>query len=499
MQANDEEKKIIFGYTLDKPLTNDNAGFSKWGFGEKNGRQYFIKEFLSPKYPVDDSTVGSAQKQAKIEICRQYEKEKLALYNAINDCSDGNLIRVHEFFRNDSAYYISTEVVKGEKLDAKRIATLPAKNKLLICVIVSHAMAMLHSRNIVHADIKPDNILVTNNPVRAKVIDFDCSFFVDKSPELGEELNGDFVYLSPEGFLHIAEVESNLTCAMDVFALGIVFHEYLTGQMPDFDSRKYQYVYEAVLDGGKVSCNPGIKPEYKKIIESMLKRNPKERPSALEVYREFAKILKAGEEAYDEAAATVAPAPKPPKPKPKPLAPKPAPPTPKPDPPVPKPAPPTPKPAPPAPNPTPVQSIIVKPRYVQIYNQKFHSYSPDGRFMYVGYDMAKNPIYLIYNNKGYISASGTDVNGNPVYYGYDHSGSPVRLKYEKNGMLSYWCEDKVIVSYIEDYEKRKAEREEEEKKKNSLKINITPKPETYSDGIESGKNGGEYFFSAGDL
>ena len=32
MQANDEEKKIIFGYTLDKPLTNDNAGFSKWGF-----------------------------------------------------------------------------------------------------------------------------------------------------------------------------------------------------------------------------------------------------------------------------------------------------------------------------------------------------------------------------------------------------------------------------------------------------------------------------------
>ena len=272
---------------------------------------------------------------------------------------------------------------------------------------------------------------------------------------------------------------------MDVFALGIVFHEYLTGQMPDFDSRKYQYVYEAVLDGGKVSCNPGIKPEYKKIIESMLKRNPKERPNALEVYYEFANILKAGEEAYDEAAATVAPAPKPSKPKPKP--------------PAPKPDPPAPNPTPPAPGPTPVPSIIVKPRYVQIYNQKFHSYSPDGRFMYVGYDMAKNPIYLIYNNKGYISASGTDVNGNPVYYGYDHSGRPVRLKYEKNGMLSYWCEDKVIVSYIEDYEKRKAEREEEEKKKNSLKINITPKPETYSDGIESGKNGGEYFFSAGDL
>lgn len=47
--------KVINGYVIDGDLKTDNSGFSKWAFAKKNGCDYFIKEFLAPVYPVDES------------------------------------------------------------------------------------------------------------------------------------------------------------------------------------------------------------------------------------------------------------------------------------------------------------------------------------------------------------------------------------------------------------------------------------------------------------
>ena len=52
---------IINDYELTSELTNANSGFSKWGFAVKNGREYFIKELISPVYPVGrGGAVGKA-------------------------------------------------------------------------------------------------------------------------------------------------------------------------------------------------------------------------------------------------------------------------------------------------------------------------------------------------------------------------------------------------------------------------------------------------------
>ena len=68
-------------------------------------------------------------------------------------------MKIHDFFRQDSRYYITTEVVYGNTLSIQDIFVLPEKQRLLVCLVVSHAVAMLHSQHIVHADLKPDNIL----------------------------------------------------------------------------------------------------------------------------------------------------------------------------------------------------------------------------------------------------------------------------------------------------------------------------------------------------
>ena len=70
----------IHGYVLDKPLSTNNSGFSKWGFGEKNGNNYFIKEFLSPVYPEDESIFTPKQLAAKKKGCASFEAEKKELY-----------------------------------------------------------------------------------------------------------------------------------------------------------------------------------------------------------------------------------------------------------------------------------------------------------------------------------------------------------------------------------------------------------------------------------
>ena len=55
----------LCGYTLTGDMTNKNAGFSMWCFGIKEGREYFIKQFLTPKYPYKD-TVSSPQRIERI-------------------------------------------------------------------------------------------------------------------------------------------------------------------------------------------------------------------------------------------------------------------------------------------------------------------------------------------------------------------------------------------------------------------------------------------------
>jgi len=282
----------INNYSFTKPLASDNSGFSKWGIGTRGGRSYFVKEFLSPVYPADDSIFTEKKKQERIRLCQTFVEEKTNLYSAIREASDGHIVTVEQFFRVGAKFYISTKAVADPVLSIADIARASFEDRLRLCCSIAHAMARIHEKKIVHADIKPDNILVVRrNGLQANIIDFDCSFFESKRPKLGEELNGDLVYLSPEGFLHIAEVESNLTCKMDVFALGLLFHQYFTGQLPGFDSAEYQYAYESVLDDCPLNVYGIQNVDCRHIIKQMLNKKPEERPDMNTVFSSFNRIL----------------------------------------------------------------------------------------------------------------------------------------------------------------------------------------------------------------
>lgn len=276
------------GYIVDGDLTTKNSGFSRWGFATKGGKDYFVKEFLSPVYPEDTTMFTEKQLKSKIDGCLKFEADKRRLYREINEASNGNIEGIQDFFRCGTKYYIITDKVIAMKLEPKKVAALPYEQRELLCKILAHSMMSLHKKNVVHADIKWDNILFAQSHGRrkivAKLIDFDNSFFSNEPPEEPDDLNVDWVYCAPEAYLFIDEEDVVLDEKIDVYAMGVIFHQIMTGEMPKF-SDEYQYLCDAQLNGDTVKLSNDLNPQMCTLIESMLEKEPEKRADSETVFK----------------------------------------------------------------------------------------------------------------------------------------------------------------------------------------------------------------------
>lgn len=287
--------EIINGYQLVGELVNDKSGYAKWGFARKDGIDFFIKEFLSPIYPLDGTAISAEQIIRKRKICAEFETEKKAFYDRLNQCFTGNVVTVADFFRWGSRYYMVTEKIDATPIDPKTIAGFDIAQKVLLVKIILYGMNILHQHGIVHGDIKPDNILfkrTAKGVYTAKLIDFDSSFTEDNAPT-DEDFQGDMVYLAPESFLFIAEEITQLSTKIDVFALGILFHQYFSGELPGFDTEQYDYAFEAVLDDGGLTIDNKIPRFMRDIIVRMLDKDPEKRPTVNDVFMEIQNYIAA--------------------------------------------------------------------------------------------------------------------------------------------------------------------------------------------------------------
>lgn len=279
---------LVNGYLITAPLRGDNSGFSKWGFCTKDGREYFIKEFVNPVYPSEKVDLAADIRERKIALCHEWYNNKKKMYAKIQESQTGNLIAPVAFFRNDSHFYLVTEKVEKSKLDYQVISSFGLSRKIILLKVLSSCFMKLADNKVVHADVKPDNLLIKetrNGFLTIKVIDFDASY-LEECPPFGDEVQGDPVYYAPETFLALMEEEVSLTTKVDVFGLGIVFHQLLCGKLPQFD-KEYDYVYEAVLNDSELKLSEDI-PEYlRKIIAGMLKKEIGERLSIEEVFNKL--------------------------------------------------------------------------------------------------------------------------------------------------------------------------------------------------------------------
>jgi serine/threonine protein kinase len=274
-------------YLITKSFSNQNAGYSLWGFADKGGKEYFIKQFVERKYPANDTVSSPERLKKKKEECYRFEQTKENIYRTLNNYSDGNAVRVEEFFRVESKYYVAMQKINAVSMSVSDIANLTKDEIRRICAVIAHSIANVHKGGLIHADLKPDNILFTrtsSGKLTAKIIDFDSSFLETAPPAPGEAIIGDFHYFSPEACKNIWGESVSLTCQMDVFALGVLFHQYFTGALPGYNTKESSYSGEAVAKGEKLVVSDRLPADISELLISMLDGNPQNRPTAMEVF-----------------------------------------------------------------------------------------------------------------------------------------------------------------------------------------------------------------------
>jgi eukaryotic-like serine/threonine-protein kinase len=143
--------------------------------------------------------------------------------------SHPNVVTVFDYGEDPSGPFIAMELVDGEDLASilKRSGALPPRQSARIAAAVARALAAAHAKGIVHRDVKPGNVLIGRDG-RVKVVDFGIARAVAEAQmTLPGTTLGSVHYFSPEQ----ARGEQT-TEASDIYSLGIVLYEMLTGVRP---------------------------------------------------------------------------------------------------------------------------------------------------------------------------------------------------------------------------------------------------------------------------
>ena len=280
---------VLNGYRLVEDFRVVGAGLSEWSFAERNGRIFFIKRFLSPTYPEPGAPGSERTKARKRTRCAAFEAHHRGIQAAMAPLTTygGNLIATLDFFRVGAKYYKVTEKVDVAGLQTRDVAALDFPAQLVLLKTVAHSLKILHDLHIVHSDLKPSNVLIKRTELghTTKLIDFDSSYIVG-SPPPPEEIVGTMNYYSPELVRYIqgSAAPGELTEASDIFALGLIYAEYLTGAMPSFDPAHHEAAI-AVLHGQPLEIGPCRAPtSVIQLVERMLLPDPAGRPSVAEVH-----------------------------------------------------------------------------------------------------------------------------------------------------------------------------------------------------------------------
>ncbi len=228
------------------------------------------------------------------EVVKKFNSESRAAARL----SHPNIVQVYDVSENGGLDYIVMEYVDGITLKEyiRKKGRLPYREACSFAVQIGHALECAHANHVIHRDIKPHNVLITNDGI-LKVADFGIAQAASSETLVaGSGGMGSVHYISPE------QARGGYTDERsDIYSLGVVLYEMLTGSVP-FDGVNPVSIALMKLEKEPADCrilNPDIPDNVAEIVMKAISKDQHLRyQSAAEMTAELERVLASGGESY---------------------------------------------------------------------------------------------------------------------------------------------------------------------------------------------------------
>ncbi len=205
------------------------------------------------------------------EVARRYFQREIKMAASL---SHPNIVHIYDMGNVDDVLYYSMEFVDGRPLTAHLPPNQPVRDKVFIGSVVEQLCAALdhaHEKDMVHRDIKPDNVLISNEGT-CKLLDFGLARILDEG--FGEQsvLAGTPFYMAPE------QIDGSLVDhRADIYALGVILFRMFTGRLPFTEGNVFvAHALEPVPD--PLQFNAEIPKGVVDVIFRCMEKKPDKRP-----------------------------------------------------------------------------------------------------------------------------------------------------------------------------------------------------------------------------
>ena len=246
-------------YTILKELGRGCFGYAYKVLNNENNNIYVMKKI--PKHRNSKEIMEDIKNEAKL----------------LSKVNSEHIVKYYESFSSENSFNIVMEFVDGSNLQnyigdhRREHKKIEEEDIYSFIVDICKGLKEIHSKNIIHKDIKPDNLFLTTNGI-IKIGDFGISRQLINSRDFANTCNGPLLYMAPEEIK-----QNNYNTKVDIWALGCVIHELCTLNICFKDCK-------SILDGSYEKINENYYGHFlQNLIDLLLNQDYHKRPKASEI------------------------------------------------------------------------------------------------------------------------------------------------------------------------------------------------------------------------
>lgn len=244
-------------------------------YHERLDRHVAVK-VMHNAFTTDDGFIARFEREARI----------------VGKLEHPNIVPIYDYADQNGTPYLVMRYIDGVTLKQKALKTgMTLKETLNVMSEVADALDYAHAQGVLHRDMKPSNILIDSDG-KAYITDFGLA----RMAQLGEStishdmMLGTPFYISPEQ----AQGVRDLTPSTDIYSLGIILYELVTGSVPFVADSTYAIIHGHIYQAPKPpsQLNPDLNDAIDRVFERALAKDPKDRyPTARAMLEDFRKAI----------------------------------------------------------------------------------------------------------------------------------------------------------------------------------------------------------------